>query len=80
MIAYGEGADQEIFKEITTPECHFLGSMFVSVYSRIFLNDYLAKSLSSTILMTSFVSLTQLQSCDCEGGVNPNTLILIDKG
>jgi hypothetical protein len=47
VSAYGEGADQEIFKEITAPECasfsfpasplrsgYFLGSIFVSFYSR----------------------------------------------
>lgn len=95
-IDVSAGANQEIFKAITAPECasfsvppsplaplrsgHFLGSIFVSVYSRIFLNskatarendaltsmkDY-PKSLSLTILMTSFVSLTQRQSCAFE--------------
>ena len=94
-IDMSAGANQEIFKAITAPECasfsvppsplaliagHFLGSIFVSIYSRIFLNskatarendaltsmkDY-PKSLSLTILMTSFVSLTQRQSCAFE--------------
>lgn len=48
MSAYSRyaGGDGEpsTFKEIAPPQCHFQGSVFVSIHARMFLESYLAES------------------------------------
>ncbi|RXW14410.1 hypothetical protein EST38_g11445 [Candolleomyces aberdarensis] len=38
------GNKSEIFEEIAIPQCHFFGSVFVSIHAQLFLDDYLKES------------------------------------
>ncbi|KIJ93867.1 hypothetical protein K443DRAFT_134933 [Laccaria amethystina LaAM-08-1] len=44
VSTYGKSTNKEAFEEIAAPECHFHGSIFVTVHARIFLSEYLAES------------------------------------
>ncbi|KAF8959231.1 hypothetical protein BDZ97DRAFT_1906233 [Flammula alnicola] len=37
-------AAKETFEEVAAPQCHFHGSVFVSIHARLFLDNYLAES------------------------------------
>ncbi|KAF9476870.1 hypothetical protein BDN70DRAFT_881863 [Pholiota conissans] len=37
-------ASKETFEEVAAPQCHFHGSVFVSIHARLFLGNYLAES------------------------------------
>ncbi|EAU92333.2 hypothetical protein CC1G_00552 [Coprinopsis cinerea okayama7 len=42
---YGVGGEEaKTFKEIAPPQCHFQGSVFVSIHARVFLEEFLAES------------------------------------
>ncbi|PPR01388.1 hypothetical protein CVT24_006226 [Panaeolus cyanescens] len=38
------GAGKDTFEEIAAPQCHFHGSVFVSIHARLYLEQYLAES------------------------------------
>ncbi|PPR01379.1 hypothetical protein CVT24_006217 [Panaeolus cyanescens] len=38
------GAGKDTFEEIAAPQCHFHGSVFVSIHARLYLEQYLARS------------------------------------